>query len=137
MQEPSVESSETFSRESASSFIKRTFLAYFAFELETGRFIASTSLHRIDWNVPRFEIGFWCRTGSHHNGYTAEALFCLIDYALSSLRARRIECVTDEENVASRRLCEKVGMQLEGVLRHERITPSGQLRNTCIYAIAR
>lgn len=137
MQEPTVEASEVFCRESAADFVKRTLLAYFAFERESDRFVASCSLHRIDWAVPKFEMGFWCRTSRHRRGYATEAVSCLAQYALGPLGARRVECVVDEENRACRGLCEKIGMRLEGVLRNERVTPDGQLRNTCIYAIAR
>jgi RimJ/RimL family protein N-acetyltransferase len=29
----------------------------------------SSGLHRIDWEVPKFEIGYWCRTRSTGQGY--------------------------------------------------------------------
>jgi len=63
--EPSVDASEMFCRESQAAFIRRTSLPYLAFERSSGRFIASTSLHRIHWEVPRFELGFWCRSSAH------------------------------------------------------------------------
>jgi hypothetical protein len=37
-------------------------------------------------------------------------------------------------NTAGRALCSSVGMQLEGILRHERVDASGELRNTCVFA---
>jgi len=137
MSEPTVEASETFCRDSHANFIKRSMLTFLAFERETGEFVVSTSLHRMNWAVPKFEVGFWCRTSKLRRGYTREAVAALLDLAFRQLKARRVEAFTDELNHASRALCVSVGMQLEGVLRHERAAPSGQLRNTCVFAAVR
>ena len=135
--DPSVDASEMFCREGQAGFIQRTSLPYLAFERDTGRFIASTSLHRIHWKVPRFELGFWCRTSAHRQGYTHEAARALLELAFTGLAARRVEAYTDELNVASRQLCLSVGMALEGVMRHERVDRAGTLRNTCVLAAVR
>src|ERR1044072_7495206 len=37
-----------------------------------GRFIGASGLHRIDWKVPRFEIGYWIRTSCCGKGYMTE-----------------------------------------------------------------
>ncbi len=134
MAEPSVALSETFCRESQAAFIQRARLVYFAFERDSGRFVASTSLHNINWQVPRFEVGYWCRSALQGQGYTREAIMALIGYAQRELGARRVEALTDERNVASRALCESLGLHLEGVLRNQCVTPTGVLRNTCVYA---
>jgi RimJ/RimL family protein N-acetyltransferase len=133
MVEPSVAVSETFCRESAAAFIKRSTLVYLVFD-NAGNFVASTSLHRINWAVPKFEVGYWCRASRQHQGLMTEALGALMRYAFDGLGAQRVEAFTEEQNLASRLLCEKFGMQLEGVMRKDRITPSGSVRNTCIYA---
>ncbi len=134
--EPSVEASETYCRESAAAFLKRTSLVYLAFDA-SGSLVASTSLHSINWAVPKFEVGFWCRASRQRRGLATEAVAELVRYAFENLGARRIDAFTDEENAASRAVCQSVGMQLEGVMRSERITPTGVLRNTCIYAAVR
>jgi RimJ/RimL family protein N-acetyltransferase len=136
IEEPSVDASEAYCRESAAAFIKRSALVYLAFDLD-GKMVASTSLHSINWNVPKFEVGFWCRSSLTGRGYTREAIAELVRYAFDSLGANRIDALPDEENAGSRRVCESVGMNLEGVLRNERRTPLGSLRNTCVYAAAR
>ena len=136
MFEPSLAASETFCRESAAAYIKRTELVYLAFD-ELGSLVASTSLHAINWSVPRFEVGFWCRASRQRQGLTAEAVSELVRYAFEGLGAKRIAALADEKNLASRAVCESVGMALEGVMRNERVTPNGVFCNTCIYAAVR
>lgn len=55
-------------------------------------------------------------------------------FAFDKLGARRVEAFPDDLNIASCRVCEKAGFQLEGVMRNARADPDGQLRNTRIYA---
>jgi RimJ/RimL family protein N-acetyltransferase len=136
MLEPSVAAFETYCRESAAAFIKRTALVYLAFD-KSGSLVASTSLHAINWAVPKFELGFWCRASCQRQGLATEAASELVRYAFEELGAHRVDALPDEANGSSRRVCQSVGMQLEGIMRHERITPAGDLRNTCIYATVR
>ena len=136
MEEPSIDSSETYCRESAAAFIRRSALVYLVFDTE-GTLIASTSLHNINWMVPKFEVGFWCRSPFTGMGYTKEAIGELMRYAFDSLGASRVAALTDEENTKGRSVCESLGMRLEGVLRNECIKPDGTLRNTCLYAALR
>lgn len=133
MFEPSLVASETYCRESAAAFIKRTSLVYLAFD-ELGSLVASTSLHAINWSVPKFEVGFWCRASRQRQGFAAEAASELVRYAFEGLGANRIDALPDEANLPSRAVCESAGMKLEGIMRSERVTPNGVLRNTCIYA---
>ena len=135
MAAPSAAVSESYCRQAQLSFIQCVRFDYLVFERSSGRFVASTSLHNIDWRVPRFEIGYWCRSSLQRRGYTHEALMALIAYAQGELGARRIDCHTDERNSASRALCESLGLRLEGILHNDRVTPDGTLRNTCLYAL--
>ena len=134
--EPSAAASETYCRESAAAFIKRTALVYLAFDA-SGALVASTSLHSINWAVPRFEVGFWCRASRQRQGLTAESVSELVRYAFEGLGASRVDAFPDEANAPSRAVCEAAGMQLEGIMRSERVTPEGILRNTCVYAAVR
>ena len=134
--EPSVAASETYCRESAAAFIRRTALVYLAFDT-SGSLVASTSLHAINWAVPKFEVGFWCRASRQHQGLAAEAAKELVRYAFEGLGANRVDALPDEANGPSRAVCQAAGMHLEGTMRSERVTPDGVLRNTCIYAAVR
>ncbi len=56
---------------------------------------------------------------------------------LEALGARRIFALADDENVASCCVCERIGMDQKGCLRHERVDPDERLRTTCLYAAVR
>ena len=100
-----------------------------------GDFIGGTGLHRIDWHVRRFEIGYWCRTTRQRRGLVAEAVRALTQCAFEQLQARRVEVRMDDTNEASWRVAQSAGFVLEGVLRSDRLAPSGEPRDTRVYAL--
>jgi len=100
----------------------------------TGKIVGATGLHRTVWTTPKTEIGYWARASSGRKGLITEAVMALTDYAVSHIGAVRVEIITDEENLPSRRVAERCQFTLEGILRNERRAPDGSLRNACIYA---
>jgi len=133
-EEQTLQSAEVRCRKAEANFLIRTDLPYLAFSKSTGRLVASVGLHRTDWPLPKTEVGYWVRTTEAGKGYGTEAVLALTDWALGSLKARRVELVTDEANYGSRRLAERCGFTLEGVLRNTMQSPDGQIRNSCVYA---
>jgi len=134
--EQTIESAESFCRNGEANFIARRDLPFFVFEKVSGSLVASAGLHRTVWQTPKTEVGYWCRTTASGKGYVTEAVNALAEYAFQHIKAVRVELITDEENVSSRRVAERSGFVLEGVLRNERRAPDGTLRNTCVYARA-
>ena len=122
-------------RQSIADFITRKDLRLHLYLKETGEFIGSSGLHRIDWSIPKFEIGYWLDTKYEGQGYMTEAVERISQFAFEELGARRVEIRCDEENYKSRLLAERVNFELEGILRQDSVALDGNsLRNTYIYA---
>jgi len=51
------------------------------------------------------------------HGYAFEAAFAFFDYLFSQKGARRIYAYTEDYNLSSQRLCERLGMRQEGLFR--------------------
>src|SRR5699024_6756786 len=131
----SVTDTEINIRNAQVAFLKREDLRLLVFHRETGEFIASSGLHRIDWNVRKFEIGYWIDSRHSGKGYITEAIDGITAFAFNELSARRVEIRCDEKNVKSRAVPERLGYQLEGILINDDLSPdTKELRNTCIYA---
>ena len=133
-QEQTLAAAEARCRTAQASFLLRTDLPYLAFKKDTGRLIGSVGLHRTDWNETKTEVGYWIRSSEVGNGYASEGVQALVDWALSDLRAIRVELVTLEENAASRAVAARCGFVLEGVHRNVLRGPDGNLRHRYVFA---
>lgn len=123
-------------RQAYIKFIKRKDLRLHVFLKDTGEFIASSGLHRINWDIPKFEIGYWIDTRYSGKGYITEAVKGIVDFAFNELKARRLEIRCDPLNEKSRRVPERLGFTLEGILRNDSLSADGkELRDTCVFAL--
>ncbi|WP_337102692.1 GNAT family N-acetyltransferase [Paenibacillus sp. YIM B09110] len=127
--------SEVGIREAHVKFLRRENLRLLVFLKDSGQFIASSSLHNMDWDVRKFEIGYWIDTRYSGKGYMTEAVQGICDFAFSQLNARRLEIRCDTKNTKSKAIPERLRFNLEGVIRNEDLSVDGsELRDTCLYA---
>jgi RimJ/RimL family protein N-acetyltransferase len=136
---PSLAQCNADCRRLQAKFLLREDLPMFMFERapdgSEGAFVGGTGLHRIDWTVRRFELGYWCRTSHQGRGFVTEAVRALTRFAFERLQARRVEVRTDDTNERSWKLAQRAGFALEGVLRRDSLNPQGEPRDTRVYAL--
>ena len=84
--------------------------------------------------VPRFEIGYWIRTGMTGRGLATEATRRIADFAFAELGAERVEIWCDALNERSAAVAQRAGFELEARLVHNRLGPDGQLSDSLCFA---
>jgi len=135
---PTAESSEMVVRRMQADFIARSDLCFHLYARRAdgspGRLLGGTGLHRIDWAVRKFEIGYWIRPDASGQGHVGEAVRLLTALAFDRLAARRVEIRCDVRNARSRAVAERAGFALEGVLRCDALGVDGSPRDTAVYA---
>jgi RimJ/RimL family protein N-acetyltransferase len=89
--------------------------AFAVTETASGRVLGSIALQRNDDGVG--EIGYWIRAGARGSGTMTRALVLLATWALTEEGLARVQLRADVENTASRRVAEKAGFRLEGIMR--------------------
>src|SRR5204863_9985192 len=109
MRRPTVEESEEFVRRAHVKFVEREDLLLLLFEKGTRTVVGGSGLHRIDWRVPSFDIGYWCRARFQKRGLITEAAGAIADFAVRELRARRLVITCDAENVRSAAIPARIG----------------------------
>ena len=130
---PTAKQSEAFARDGAVRYNNGSSAELLILHRETGRFIGATGMPHIDWNVPSFEIGYWCRTTETGKGYVSESTWWL-SKALFELGAKRVEIRMDDLNTRSWRVAERLGFTLESLRKRDLIANDGELRDTRVYA---
>ncbi|TLS37211.1 GNAT family N-acetyltransferase [Pseudalkalibacillus caeni] len=128
----SIDETETFLREAKAEFIMRKSLTYLIFK--ESRFIGNISLFHIDWKFPKFEIAYWLSTDENGNGYMTEAVKAVTELAFTQLDAVRVEIKVATPNDKSRGIPEKLGFELEGILKKADKHPDGYYYDVALYA---
>jgi RimJ/RimL family protein N-acetyltransferase len=115
---------EIMSQEEYAVYVRKAYLAFLAredlamglFLTDSGSLVGASGLHNIDWEVPKFEIGYWVRARFARQGYITEAVAGLTEFAFEMLGARRIEIHCDAKNERSAAVPKRLGFIQEGVL---------------------
>jgi RimJ/RimL family protein N-acetyltransferase len=138
---PALDESQVYCRRMQARFLLREDLLMSVFERDAqgreARLVASTGLHRMDWTVRSFEIGYWRRIGHGGRGLVAEAVSALARMAFDRLGAHRVEIRMDDSNHASWAMAEGAGFTLEALLRNDCLAAQGAPRSTRVYARVR
>jgi RimJ/RimL family protein N-acetyltransferase len=77
---------------------------------ETGTFVGAIGLVYYD-NTPEIEIGYRIQKEYWNRGYATEASLGLLEYGFQDLKLKKIVSSAHIENLASRRVMEKIGMK--------------------------
>jgi RimJ/RimL family protein N-acetyltransferase len=107
------------------------------FERDTPRLLGGSGLHRIDWSIRRFEIGYWLRESAVGRGYMTEAVQLLTRFAFDQLDANRVEIRMDTGNLRSRAIPERLEFVYEGCFRQGMRGMQGQPRDVDVFALIR
>ena len=81
-----------------------------------GELVGNVSFNQIDNTLKKAEIGYWLSTHYQGKGIVSCAVTYLISYAFSELKLQKIEIQAAEYNLASRAVCERLNMRLEGII---------------------
>lgn len=127
--------SEAVVRRLGATWQLRDDMTYGIWDKQTAELLGGTGLHRIDWNVPRFEIGYWIRKSAEGKGYITESTRLLCGFAFEVLKARRVSILCDSRNHRSAAVPKRLGFIQEGLLRNECVDTVGNLRDTLIFGI--
>ena len=133
--EPLLESSIEFHANAQAKWYSRDMLDFQWIDKATQRLVGKGGFHTINWDVPKFEIGYWVRSSMTGRGYCIEAVNALVALATRELGAKRLEICSDPRNQRSRHVAERCGFVLEGILRRNMRDPTGGLRDSCMYAL--
>ncbi|MGR5258784.1 GNAT family N-acetyltransferase [Vibrio astriarenae] len=82
-----------------------------------GQIVGNISYNTIDRQLERVEIGYWLAASHQGQGIMTRSVQHLVNYAFGTLNMRKVQISAATENAASRGVCERLGFELEGVIR--------------------
>ncbi|MDE4140142.1 MULTISPECIES: GNAT family N-acetyltransferase [Rhodobacterales] len=101
-----------------------------------GRAVGMTTYMNIDHGNRRVEIGStWYRKSVQRTGINTACKLMMLRHAFEDRDAIAVEFRTHRLNRQSRAAIERLGAQLDGILRAHMIMPDGSLRDSAVYSI--
>lgn len=101
-----------------------------------GHIAGMTTYMNIDAAHRRVEIGStWYARSTQRSALNTQCKRLLLAHAFETLDCIAVEFRTHRLNTQSRRAIERLGAQLDGILRAHQVSPNGTLRDTAVYSI--
>jgi ribosomal-protein-serine acetyltransferase len=83
-----------------------------------GILVGNISFNKIDHNLKTVVMGYWLSADYQGKGIITRACQHLIQYAFTKLDMQKIQISAAKDNLASRAVCERLNMTLEGTITH-------------------
>lgn len=93
--------------------------------------LGSIGCRTVDDNV---QVGYWVKNEARGRGVATRALRLISRWAIAELGARRVQLLTEPENLASQRVAEKAGFVREGLLRRY-LELNGERRDALMFSL--
>lgn len=111
-------------------------IPFIIYDKSKQHYAGSTRFMNIDWHNKVLHIGStWIGNRFQGTGLNTAVKHLMINYAFEKMEFEKVEFRIDQRNIRSRKAVEKLGAQLEGVLRQNVYLNDGFKRNTCCYGI--
>lgn len=148
MYELSVKPGETFPREKTEEFLKgcdvewakdandRSFYEFAIIEKSTGNFIGNICVY-LEPDKKSGEFGWTLNRKFHGKGYATEAAIRMKQFSFESIKLNRIVARCDERNIPSRRVMQKLGLNLLWENGPRKYPLSGEEATECMYYLDR
>lgn len=121
----------------ADFLLRRDLRLHLYLRVDPTTLVGSSGLHHVDWDVPRFEIGYWLRTRFSGQGYMTEAVRGITAFAFREVGAERVEIWCDVRNERSAAVARRAGFRHEATLRNNRRDTHGTLTSAYGFGMLR
>lgn len=112
---PTLEEVEIECRKHHASFILREDIRFLIINKQTQEIMGRCGLPalQINWQIPLFGLSYFIAKRFRGNGYALEAINGLSHLIFKVLKARKLEIKVDPDNIASKKVPEKLGFIVE------------------------
>lgn len=94
-------------------------------------------IKNIDWRIPKGELGYYVDEKYAGTGMATKAFSLFLNYCFNEMSFVKLFLRTHESNTPARKLVEKCGFQIEGTIRKDHITSSGEIVDLLYYGKVR
>ena len=124
---------EVFVKEILQKASDKSYFPYIIIDTTPGNIAGFIDIKNIDWTIPKAELGCYIDEDYAGKGLGAEAFGRFCDFCFEEYGFQKLFLRTHETNTAARRGAEKCGFEVEGIIRRDYKTTSGELVDLIYY----
>ncbi len=128
-----LEDTKTFLVEITELVKNKKYFPYIIIDNSTGTIIGFLDLKNIDWNIPKSELGCYIDKDYSGKGITSKAFQLFCDFCFTEYNFKKLFLRTHASNHSARKVAEKCGFEIEGTIRCDYKTTSGEIVDLIYY----
>ena len=113
----------------------KKYLPFAVVDNGTGEFVGFVDVKNIDWKIPKGELGCFFDEAHTGRGLAEKALRHVVELMLTEHNFNKLYLRTHEGNTTAKKLAEKCGFEVEGVIRKDYRTTSGEVVDLIYYGL--
>ncbi len=133
--------SKTKTREDTRNFVsemvqqakEKTYFPYIIVDNSSNRIIGFLDLKNIDWNILKSELGCYIDEDYANKGITTKAFCLFCDFCFTEYKFKKLFLRTHHSNTSAKIVAEKCGFEIEGIIRRDYKTTSGEIIDLIYY----
>ncbi|MFT4536717.1 MAG: ribosomal-protein-serine acetyltransferase [Saprospiraceae bacterium] len=128
-----LEDTRIFISEMVQHAIDKTYFAYLIIDNTDNSIIGFMDLKNIDWNISKAEMGGYIDKDYASKGITTKAFRLFCDICFQEHEFKKLFLRTHPTNLAARKIAEKCGFEVEGIIKRDYKTTSGEIIDLVYY----
>ncbi|GGI57631.1 GNAT family N-acetyltransferase [Winogradskyella haliclonae] len=127
------EDTKAFLAEMLEKVNKREYFPYIIEDTKTHTIAGFLDLKNVDWKIPKTEMGLYIDEKYAGKGLSTKAFILFCEHCFKEHGFRKLFLRTHPKNHSARKIAEKAGFKIEGTIRCDYKTTSGQLVDLIYY----
>ena len=127
------ESTKAFLEEIAKKTEEKIYFPFVVIDTTNNTFAGFLDIKNIDWSIPKAELGCYTDVQYAGKGISSKALVTFTDYCFKEFQFKKLFLRTHQSNASARRIAEKCGFEIEGTIRRDYKTTSGEIVDLIYY----
>jgi len=111
----------------------KTYFPYIIIDNSNRRIAGFIDLKNIDWNIPKSEMGLYIDKDYANQGISTKSFSLFCDFCFTEYKFQKLFLRTHHNNTFARRVAEKCGFEIEGTIRRDYKTTSGEVVDLIYY----
>lgn len=128
-----IEDTRNFVSDIVQKAKEKTYFPYIIIDNSSNRIIGFLDLKNIDWNIPKSELGCYIDEDYANKGITTKAFRLFCDFCFTEYKFKKLFLRTHHSNTSAKIVAEKCGFEIEGIIRRDYKTTSGEIIDLIYY----